>query len=199
MEVGSMATRNGRGGTALRKKSRRAGGMKLDSLQTLFIEELKDLYDAEQQILKALPKMIDAASHSDLKDALEEHRGQTEGHVQRLEQTFEEAEVPARASKCEGIRGILQEGQELLHDAAEPSVRDAGIIAAAQRVEHYEIAGYGTVRTYAEHLGMHDAVELLQQTLDEEKEADRHLTEIAEDAINVDAADAEGEREGEEE
>jgi ferritin-like metal-binding protein YciE len=207
-----MATRTGRGATATRMRTAaRArtqpaartrssrGGMRLDSLRTLFIEELRDLYDAEHQILKALPKMINAASHDEVKHALEEHRRQTEEHVHRLERVFEECGAPARASRCEGMAGIIQEGTEVVQAAADRDVRDAGLIASAQRVEHYEMAGYGTVRTYAHQLNMQDAAGLLQRTLDEEKQADRHLTEIAEQAVNVRASEGDEEIEAEEE
>lgn len=198
-----MATRAGRGATAARTRMRRAartrasaagtrprrGGMRLDSLRTLYVEELRDLYDAEHQILKALPRMIQAASHDEVRRALEEHRSQTEEHVRRLERVFEASGVAARASRCEGMAGVLQEGTEIVQAAADPDVRDAGIIGSAQKVEHYEIAGYGTVRTYARQLNMQDAARWLQQTLDEEKQADKRLTEIAEQAVNVHAGE----------
>jgi ferritin-like metal-binding protein YciE len=160
----------------------------------MFRDELADLYDAEQQILKALPKMIAATTASELKNALEQHRQATEGQVKRLEQIFESEGKPA-PKKCKGMAGVLAEGDEILEENYEGEVRDAGIIGAAQRVEHYEIAAYGTARAFAEQLGKDDAVQLLQETLDEEKEADQLLTEIAEGAINVEAATEE--RDGE--
>lgn len=160
----------------------------MEALEKLFRDELADLYDAEQQILKALPKMIDAASATELKNALQQHRKVTEGQVKRLEQIFRTEGKPAQ-KKCKGMAGLIAEGQEMLDEDFEDDVRDAAIIGAAQRVEHYEIAAYGTVRTFAEHLGKDAAVELLQETLDEEKEADELLTQIAESSVNVRATD----------
>lgn len=156
------------------------------------MREIKDLYSAEHQILKALPKMIKEASSPELRQALQQHLDRTKRHVQRLDQVFQEMGEPARGVRCRGMEGIIDEGAEMLRERAEDAVKDAGIIAAAQRVEHYEMAAYGTVRTYARTLGHNEAVPLLEQTLHEEKEADRRLSEIAEDAVNVDAAEGDG-------
>lgn len=160
--------------------------MKLESLRDLFVDELKDLYSAENQLLKALPKMAKAASSSELQAAFEEHLEVTQGQVQRLEKVFKKLGVSPKGKKCKAMEGLIEEGKELLEEDAEPAVLDAALIAAAQKVEHYEIAGYGTVRTYARMLGHEDAASLLQQTLDEEGEADKKLTELSE-AINVEA------------
>lgn len=159
--------------------------MALRTLEDLFVKELKDLYSAEKQILKALPKMAKAASSEKLRDGFEEHREQTEEHVNRLEKIFESLGKPTRGAKCVAMEGIIEEGKELLEEDADESVMDAGLIAAAQRVEHYEIAAYGTVRTLARMLGNSEAEELLQQTLDEEKQTDEKLTELAESEVNV--------------
>lgn len=160
--------------------------MELESLRDLFIDELKDLYSAENQIIKALPKMIKKASSEELKSAFQEHLEQTKGQVERLDQIFQELDESPRGKKCKGMEGLLAEGKELMEEDAEPEVLDAGLISAAQRVEHYEIAGYGCVRTYANLLGMTKAEKLLQQTLDEEKETDELLSGLAEN-INVEA------------
>jgi ferritin-like metal-binding protein YciE len=160
--------------------------MKLNSLQELYLEQLKDLYDGEQQITKALPKMIDKATSNDLKAALTEHLEVTKKQVTRLEQIFNSLGEEAKGEKCKGLRGILDEGDDLVGDIKDPDVRDAGIIASAQRVEHYEMAGYGTARTYAKLLNQENASQLLQQTLDEEKDADQTLTTLARQ-INVSA------------
>jgi ferritin-like metal-binding protein YciE len=162
--------------------------MSIKSLEDLYVEELKDLYDAEHQILEALPKLAQAASAAKLKTAFEQHEKQTEGQVKRLEQIFKERGESPKGKKCKGVAGLIVEGQELLKEDAEPEVRDAGLIAAAQKVEHYEIAGYGTVRTYAQLLGETEAAKLLQQTLDEEGETDKKLTTLAEGSINRKAA-----------
>lgn len=161
---------------------------RLHSLRDLFHEELKDLYNAEQQIAKLLPKMVTAASSSDLRSALERHLEETRGHIERLHQIFERESISGKSKKCEGMEGLLKEGAELLQAKTEPEVRDAGLIGAAQRVEHYEIAVYGTVRTFAEQLGKQDIAKTLQETLDEEGAADKKLTEIAQH-INVKAAE----------
>jgi len=161
--------------------------MKPNSLQELYIGQLKDLYDAEHQIIKALPKMIGKAASTDLKDALSEHLEVTQTQATRLEQIFETLGEKAKAEKCKGMQGIIEEGSDLIADIKDEDVRDAAIIAAAQRVEHYEMAVYGTARTYAGLLGEDHADKLLQHTLDEEKEADRKLTALAED-INVTAS-----------
>jgi ferritin-like metal-binding protein YciE len=161
--------------------------MKLDSLEKLYVEQLKDLYSAESQLVQALPKMAKAASSSDLRKAFQMHLDQTKEHVNRLEQIFENMEYKPTGHKCKGMEGLIEEGEEMIENEAEKEVRDAGLIAAAQRVEHYEIAGYGTVRTYAEMLNRNEDVQLLQQTLDEEYKTDEKLTMLAESEINVEA------------
>ena len=164
--------------------------MKLESLRDLFVDELKDLYSAEHQLLKALPKMAKAATAPELKRAFESHLKETKGQVERLEQVFRSLDVSPRGKKCKAMEGLVEEGAELMQEDAEPEVMDAGLIAAAQRVEHYEMAGYGCVRTYAQLLGESKAVTLLQKTLDEEGAADKKLTQIAKQ-INVDAEEDE--------
>ncbi len=160
--------------------------MKLDSLRGLYVEELKDLYSAENQLLKALPKMAKAASNEALKAGFKEHLEQTKGHVERLETIFEELEASPKGKKCKAMEGLVEEGNEVIEEDMESSVRDAALIAAAQRVEHYEMAGYGTVRTYARLLGYENAMDLLQQTLDEEGATDKKLTKLSQ-SINVEA------------
>jgi ferritin-like metal-binding protein YciE len=166
--------------------------MRLNSFQELYTEQLKDLYDAEHQIIKALPKIIDATTTRELKDALTEHVEVTKEQATRLEQIFKKMGEKPQAEKCKGMQGILQEGEDLVGQIKNDDVRDAAIIASAQRVEHYEIAGYGTARTYAELLGQEEASQLLQQTLSEEKEADETLTNLSNE-INTEAKEAEGE------
>jgi ferritin-like metal-binding protein YciE len=161
--------------------------MEMETLKDLYVEELKDLYSAENQIIKALPKMIKAASHDELKNAFTRHLNQTETHVQRIEQVCDELGVSPKGKKCVGMEGLLKEGSELIKEKPEPDVLDAGLIAAAQHVEHYEMAGYGCVRTYARQLGYESQAELLQATLDEEGDTDKLLTEIAESSINIEA------------
>jgi ferritin-like metal-binding protein YciE len=163
--------------------------MELDSLRELYVDELKDLYSAEGQILKALPRMIKAASNRQLKRALTEHERVTRKQVQRLERIFKELDESPRGKKCHGMEGLLEEGKELIAEKPEPDVLDAGLISKAQHVEHYEIAGYGTVRTWAQQLGFDRQAELLQQTLDEEGEADKTLSQLAETSVNIEAAD----------
>jgi len=163
--------------------------MEMESLRELYVDKLKDLYSAENQIIKALPKMIKAASSPKLKAGFEQHLQQTRNQVERLEKIFEELDESPKGKKCKGMEGLIEEGKELMEEDAEPEVLDAGLIAAAQHVEHYEIAGYGCVRTYAELLGDKNAVKLLQQTLDEEKMTDEKLTTLAK-SINVQAAKA---------
>jgi ferritin-like metal-binding protein YciE len=159
---------------------------KMKTLKDLLTEQVKDLYYAEKQILKALPKMIKKASSAELKAAFEGHLEETEVQVERLEKVFEMLDLPARGKTCPAIDGIIEEGKELMQEEAEPPVMDAGLIAAAQKVEHYEIASYGCVRTYANLLGLNKISELLQETLDEEGATDHKLTAIAEN-INMDA------------
>ncbi len=164
--------------------------MKLESLRDLYIEELKDLYSAESQLLKALPKMAKAATSAELQKAFEDHLAETEGQVERLETIFKELEEKPTGKTCQAMKGLVEEGKEVIEEDAEDDVRDAALIAAAQRVEHYEMAGYGCVRTYAQLLGYDKAAKLLQQTLDEEGAADKALTKLSKQ-INIDAADEE--------
>src|SRR4026207_1150385 len=150
--------------------------MKLNTLQKLYTDELRDLYNAENQLLKALPKMAKAASSEELKEAFEQHLEQTKGHVKRLEQVFAGLDEKPKGKTCRAMKGLIEEGSEILEEDGENSVRDAGIIVAAQKVEHYEIAGYGSVRTFAHLLGQNKAAELLQTTLDEESETKERLS-----------------------
>ncbi len=166
---------------------------KLTSLAELCLKEVHDLYGAEQMILKALPKMAKAASSPELQEALREHEEQTQTHVGRLEQVLEHLGERPKGAKSKGVAGLLDEGKEIMGLKAEPSVLDAAPIAAAQRVEHYEMAGYGCARTYARLMGKSEAADLLQETLEEEKAADRKLTEIAEHHVNPEAQEAGGE------
>jgi ferritin-like metal-binding protein YciE len=160
--------------------------MKLENLEQLFLQELRDLYDAENQITEALPKMIEAAHYSQLKSALQEHLSVTQQQVQRLDQIFDILGEDASGQTCKGMKGVIKEGDEIISQGGDSATVDAGIISAAQRVEHYEMAGYGTVRTYAELLGQQQIATLLQQTLDEERGADETLTEIAR-SVNIEA------------
>lgn len=162
--------------------------MKMLSLHDLLVIELRDLYHAETQITKALPKMAKAATAPNLKSAFEEHLKQTKGHIERLEKVFDLIGEKAKAKKCEAIEGLIEEGKQLMDENADENVLDAGLIAAAQKVEHYEMASYGCVRTWARQLGHNEAADLLQETLDEEGETDKKLTELAEGMINVEAA-----------
>jgi len=161
--------------------------MEIDSLRKLYVEELKDLYSAEKQILQALPKMVKKATHPQLKSAFQEHLQVTQVHVERLESIFEGLGKPARGKKCKAMEGLLEEGKEVMAEDMDDDVMDAALIAAAQRVEHYEMAGYGTVRTWAQEMGETAAAKLLQQTLDEEGDADKSLTKLAETTINIEA------------
>jgi ferritin-like metal-binding protein YciE len=161
--------------------------MEMESLRDLYLEELKDVYNAEKQLLKALPRMARAASHDELRSAFEDHLNVTEEQVRRLETIFDDLGKPARGKKCVGMEGLIAEGKEMMEEDMEPEVLDAALISAAQRVEHYEIAAYGTLRTYARQLGLENHAELLQQTLNEEGEADKLLTQIAESTVNIDA------------
>jgi ferritin-like metal-binding protein YciE len=169
--------------------------MEMNRLKHLYIEELKDLYSAENQLVKALPKMAKAASSEDLRAGFEEHLGQTKEHVARLEKIFKALEESPKGKKCKGMEGLIKEGGEMIEEVLAPEELDAGLISAAQRVEHYEIAGYGCVRTYAHLLGEDQAVSLLQQTLDEEKDTDAKLTQLA-GSINVEAAESQESGEG---
>lgn len=167
--------------------------MKLDSLRTLWIEELRDLYNAENQLVKALPKMAKKASNPELREAFENHLEETRNHVERLEEIFSRLGKKPTGKTCQAMKGLIEEGSELMQENGPGSVIDAGIIAAAQKVEHYEIAGYGTVRTWASLLDESEAEDLLQETLDEEGAADETLNEIAESIVNEEAEDAEEE------
>ena len=162
--------------------------MKLETLHELFIEELQDLYSAENQILEALPKMIEKTHSPDLRQGFQSHLEQTRGHVRRLDQIFDQLgkDVDRKDKTCKGMKGIIKDGEEVVKARGEAEVRDAGMIAGAQRVEHYEIAGYGTARTYAEQLGRRDWAQLLEQTLQEEKDTDLKLTQLA-GHINIEA------------
>jgi ferritin-like metal-binding protein YciE len=162
--------------------------MSMDSLQTLFEKELKDLYNAEKQLVTALPRIAKAATAPDLRDAITSHLRETEGHVTRLERIFKSLDLPARGKKCKGMEGLIEEGKEILEEDGEGEVIDAALISAAQRVEHYEIAAYGCLITYAETLGHDAAAGLLKQTLSEEEAADEKLTQLAEGGINQAAA-----------
>ena len=173
--------------------------MELETLRALYIDELKDLYSAEGQILKALPRMIKAASSRELQKAFTDHERVTRKQVQRLERIFKDLDESPRGKKCHGMEGLLEEGKELIAEKPEADVLDAGLISKAQHVEHYEMAGYGTVRAWAQQLGYDRHVELLTETLEEEGEADKALTQLAESSINIDAVspddDAVGDRE----
>ena len=157
-------------------------------LLALFVETLKDIYYAEKQIYKALPKMAKAAESTALRKAFEKHHDETEGQIERLEQIFELLHKPARGKKCDAIEGILDEGEQVMDEYEDTPALDAGLLAAAQAVEHYEIARYGTLKTWADMLGMKDAVELLDETLAEEKKTDETLSKIALSAVNAEAA-----------
>jgi ferritin-like metal-binding protein YciE len=160
--------------------------MKLENLQQLYLKELRDLYDAEKQITEALPKLIDAASNPELKNGLQEHLNVTNTQISRLERIFQSLNEKPTGETCKGMKGVIKEGDEIVSAGGDPATVDAGIISAAQRVEHYEMAGYGTVRTYAKLLGQQEHANLLQQTLQEEEQADKTLTQIA-NTVNVEA------------
>jgi ferritin-like metal-binding protein YciE len=166
--------------------------MSLRTMEDLLVHELRDLHSAETQIVKALPKMAKAANSPDLQRAFEDHLEQTKNQVQRLEEIFRQLEVSSRGKKCKAMEGLLEEGKETLDEDAEPHVKDAALIGAAQRAEHYEIAGYGTAQAFARILGHERIVELLHQTLEEEKGADSKLTDLAESAVNMEAVGAGG-------
>lgn len=160
---------------------------KMDTLEDLYMDLLKDLYSAEKQLVKALPKFAKAAHSEDLRRAFNEHLSQTERQVERIERIFSDMNGSPRGKKCVGMEGIVEEGNELLKEKVKPDVLDAGLIAGAQKAEHYEIACYGTARTWARRLGYNDAAQLLQQTLEEESTANERLTQIAESHVNVEA------------
>ncbi len=159
-----------------------------NSLNDLFVNQIEDLYDAENRLTKALPKMAEAANSSQLKQAFQQHLTETQGHVSRLETIFRELNIEPKRETCEAMKGLIAEGEEMIKAKGDPEVRDAALIAAGQRVEHYEISGYGTAKTFAKRLGMTQAANLLQQTENEEAAADKKLTTIAESSVNVQAA-----------
>lgn len=163
-----------------RTKANNSMGSQIGSMEELFVDQLRDLYSAEDQIIQALPQMAQAANSAELKTAFQDHLEQTRTHKQRLDRIFSTLNMSSSGQKCEGMEGLLKEGQEALQLSGDPLVKDAALIAAAQRVEHYEMAGYGTVRTFADQLGHSDAKDLLQQTLNEEGDADKKLTSLAE-------------------
>lgn len=153
--------------------------MKIENMQDLFVGQIMDLYDAEQRLVKALPKMAEASNSPQLRRAFESHLKETEGHVTRLEKVFEQLGKKPKAETCDAMKGLISEGEDMVSDTDESPVRDAGLIAAANRVEHYEIAAYGSARTFAEKLGLSSAVTLLNQTIEEEKKADSLLTQLS--------------------
>jgi ferritin-like metal-binding protein YciE len=162
--------------------------MEMTTLQDLLLDELKDLYSAENQLIKAMPKMAKKATSRELKKAFETHFKETQGQAKRLEQVFKALGEKAKSKKCHAMEGLIEEAKEMMGEDMDDDVMDAALIAAAQKVEHYEIASYGTVRTYADLLGNKEAARLLQQTLDEEGKTDKLLTQIAESSINLEAA-----------
>ncbi len=163
-------------------------GLTLENLQDLLVHQLKDLYSAEEQLITALPKMSEAASSSELKQAFDQHLGETRRQKDRLDQAFRMLNCPAESESCPAMEGLVEEGSEIIAAKGDADVKDAALIAAAQRVEHYEIAAYGCARTFAQRLGRSDVANLLQQSLDEEGNADKILTEIAESWVNQEAA-----------
>lgn len=162
----------------------RLTSLKLESVKDLLIAELRDLHDAEKQLVEALPKMAEAASSNELKSAFNHHLEETEKHVTRLDEVFKGLNEKASGETCEAMKGLVKEGEEFIHVKGQPEVRDAGLIGAAQRVEHYEMAGYGTARTLARRLGLNDIAETLQKTLEEEGAANQKLTAVAEANVN---------------
>jgi ferritin-like metal-binding protein YciE len=162
--------------------------MKLNSLQDVFVEQLGDLRSAEEQLVKALPKMASAANSPELKEAFEHHLEQTRNHVQRIEEVVANVGLDVPTEHCKGMEGLIKEGDDIVSATGDPAAKDAALIAAAQRVEHYEIAGYGSARTFAQRLGKSDVARLLQETLDEEGATDKKLTQIAETTVNPKAA-----------
>jgi len=161
--------------------------MKIETMEDLFLEQVEDLYDAEKRLVKALPKMAEAATSTSLRQAFESHLLETEGHVSRLENIFRTLGQDPKSHTCDAMKGLISEGDDVVSDIDPSPLRDAGLIAAANRVEHYEIAGYGSARTFADILGLTEAASLLERTLQEEKEADRKLTQLAESMINDEA------------
>lgn len=169
---------------------------KVATMDDLLLEELRDLYDAEKQLTKALPKMAKAASANELRAAFEDHLKQTQNHVGRLEQIFDMLDEKPTGKKCAAMTGLVKEGEDVVSEGDQSALRDAGIIAAAQKVEHYEIAGYGSARAHAQLLGHDEAVSLLEETLKEEKQADEKLNEIAENEVNEEAMETSGAENG---
>jgi len=161
--------------------------MTIDTMDDLFLEQIEDLYDAEKRLVKALPKMAEASTSQALRHAFESHLEQTRGHVQRLETIFRQLGKDPKAETCDAMKGLIEEGEDTIGDIDNLALRDAGVIAAANRVEHYEIAAYGSAKSFAKTLGYQEAVSLLEQTLQEEKEADKKLTSIAESTVNKEA------------
>jgi ferritin-like metal-binding protein YciE len=161
--------------------------MKIENMEELFLQQIEDLYDAEKRLVKALPKMAEASTSLMLKQAFESHLQQTEGHVARLETIFRQLNKPAKAETCDAMKGLVSEGEDMVSHIDESPLRDAGLIASANRVEHYEIAAYGSARTFAQTLGLTQAAALLDQTLQEEKEADQKLTQLAQQMVNDEA------------
>jgi ferritin-like metal-binding protein YciE len=161
--------------------------MKIESMEDLFLEQVEDLYDAEKRLVKALPKMAEASTSQSLRQAFQSHLMETEGHVGRLENIFRTLGKSAKSQTCDAMKGLISEGEDMISNIDESSLRDAGLIAAANRVEHYEIAAYGSARTFAETLGLREASTLLEQTLQEEKKADQKLTQLAESMVNEEA------------
>jgi ferritin-like metal-binding protein YciE len=161
--------------------------MKIETMEDLFLEQVEDLYDAERRLVKALPKMAEASTSQSLRQAFESHLLETEGHVSRLETIFRTLGQDAKAHTCDAMKGLISEGEDTISDIDESPLRDAGLIAAANRVEHYEIAAYGSARTFADVLGLSEAAALLEQTLQEEKRADQKLTQLAESMVNDEA------------
>ena len=159
-----------------------------NSFQDLFVNQLEDLYDAEQRLTQALPKMAEAADSNQLRQAFQHHLTETQGHVSRLETIFRQLGIDPKRETCEAMKGLISEGEEMVQAKGDPSVKDAALIAAAQRVEHYEISGYGTARSFALRLGRNEAANLLQQTLEEERAADQKLNQIAESSVNLQAS-----------
>jgi ferritin-like metal-binding protein YciE len=161
--------------------------MKIETMEDLFLEQVEDLYDAERRLVKALPKMAEASTSQSLRQAFESHLMETEGHVTRLENVFRTIGQDPKAHTCDAMKGLISEGEDVISDIDQSALRDAGLIAAANRVEHYEIAAYGSARTFAEILGLSEAAALLEQTLQEEKKADQKLTLLAENMVNDEA------------
>jgi ferritin-like metal-binding protein YciE len=179
------------------KRLARRTTMSMETLEDLLLDQLKDIYNAEQQLVKALPRIARASNHGTLREAIENHLQETEGQVERLEQISQQLGVSLRGKKCKGMEGLIEEGKEVLQEDGPEPVLDAGIIAAAQKVEHYEICAYGTARTLAEQLGLSDVATLLEESLEEEKAADEKLTEISEGTILPEAQNLEGAEEDE--